>query len=208
MDVTVSPIFLPRAPDRNPRTECACQPVAFMSSFTVAPPERFSRSRTWAVLLPWRAPFAFFLGDWADFAPLVAFFAGLAFLPDLALDGATWAFCAAVPGFLAAFGCSAGAPASVLAVSAGIPFITLSPWAVITAIPWITRVRPDCKLILMGVHIGEGSAVEAIFSPRWGQVVADVRTWRKIRSQEGAGSCSAALSSNRGGGSPSGGDQP
>src|ERR1019366_7049936 len=113
VDVTVSPIFLPRAPDRNPRTECACQPVAFMSSFRVAPPERFSRSRTLAVLLPWRAPVAF-LGDWADLAPLLAFFAGLACLPDVALDGATWALCAADRGFLAGFGCSAGAPASVL----------------------------------------------------------------------------------------------
>ena len=32
---------------------------------------------------------AFFLGDLADFVPLVAFFARLACLPDLALDGAT-----------------------------------------------------------------------------------------------------------------------
>src|ERR1017187_884499 len=116
-----------------------------MSSFTVAPPERFSRSRTWAVLLPWRAPFAFFLGDWADFAPLVAFFAGLAFLPDLALDGATWAFCAADRGFLAGFGCAAGVPASVLATSAGMAFILRSPWAVNTAITWITQVRADYK---------------------------------------------------------------
>ena len=114
MEVTVNPIFLPRAPDRNPRTECACQPVAFMSSFRLAPPERFSRSRTWAVLLAWRAPAAFFLGDLADVAPLLAFFAGVAFFPDLALDGATWALCAATRGLLAGFGCSAGASASVL----------------------------------------------------------------------------------------------
>src|ERR1017187_8722713 len=145
--MTVSPIFLPRAPDRNPRTECACQPVAFMSSFREAPPERCSRPRTWAVLLPWRAPVAFFLGDLADFAPLVALFAGVACLPDLALDGATWALCAATRGFLAGFGCSAGALASVLAVSTGMPFILGSPLAVITAITWITRVRPNCKLI-------------------------------------------------------------
>ncbi len=39
-------------------------------------------------LAAWRAPVAFF-GDWADLVPLVALFAGLAFLPDLALDGAT-----------------------------------------------------------------------------------------------------------------------
>src|ERR1035437_9820195 len=139
VDVTSSPIFLPRAPDRNPRTECACQPVAFMSSFRVAPPERFSRSRTLAVLLPWRAPVAF-LGDWADLAPLLAFFAGLACLPDVALDGATWTLCAADRGSLAGFGCSAGAPASVLTVFAGMPFIVRSPLAVITAITWITRV--------------------------------------------------------------------
>jgi hypothetical protein len=29
------------------------------------------------------------LGDWADLAPLWAFFAGLACLPEVALDGAT-----------------------------------------------------------------------------------------------------------------------
>src|ERR1019366_1929091 len=94
VDVTVSPIFLPRAPDRNPRTECACQPVAFMSSFPEAPPGRFSRSRTLAVLVPWRAPLAFCLGDWAAGAPLLALFAGVACLPDLAWDVATWALCA------------------------------------------------------------------------------------------------------------------
>src|ERR1017187_4570041 len=104
-----------------------------MSSFREAPPERFSRSRTLAVLVPWRAPVAFLLGDWADFAPLLAFFARVAFLPDLARDGATWALCAADRGFWAGVGCSVGAPASVLVVSAGMPFILRSPWAVITA---------------------------------------------------------------------------
>jgi len=53
--------------------------VAFRSSFRVAPPERLSRSRTLAVLLPGRAPVAF-LGDLADVAPLLPFFAGLAFV--------------------------------------------------------------------------------------------------------------------------------
>src|ERR1019366_4544897 len=206
MDVTVSPIFLPRAPDRNPRTECACQPVALMSSFREAPPERFSRSRTLAVLLPWRAPFAF-LGDWADFAPLVALFAGLALLPDLALDGATWAFSAAARGFLAGFGCSAGAPASVLAVSTEMPFIVPSPWAVIAAITWITRVRPDCKLILVGIRIGEGSAMEANSASRWGQMVADGRPRGKIPPEDGASDCRAAHSQKRGGGGPRDRDQ-
>src|ERR1017187_6716233 len=106
-----------------------------MSSFPEAPPGRFRRSRTLAVLLPWRAPLAFFLDDWADVAPLLAFLAGLAFLPDLALDTATCALCAADRGFLAGVGCSAGAPAPVWVVSAGMPFILRSPWAVITAIP-------------------------------------------------------------------------
>src|ERR1019366_2381711 len=69
VDVTASPIFLPRAPDINPRTECACQSVAFMSSFRVAPPERFSRSRTLEVLLPWRAPVAFSWATWPTSRP-------------------------------------------------------------------------------------------------------------------------------------------
>jgi len=120
VEVTVSPIFLPRTPDRNPPTECACQPVAFMSSFPVAPPERFSRSRTLAVLLPWRARVAFW-GDLADFAALWAFFGGVAFLPDLAWDGETWALCAATCGFLAGLGASAGALAWLFAVFSGMP---------------------------------------------------------------------------------------
>jgi hypothetical protein len=81
---TVRPIFLPTVPDRNPRTECGCQLLAFCSSFDVAPPGRFSSSRILAALLPSRAPAAFF-------ALLGAFFAGVAFLPDLALFVATGA---------------------------------------------------------------------------------------------------------------------
>src|SRR5260370_800486 len=34
------------------------------------------------------------------------------------------------------------------------PFILCSPLAVINAITWITRVRPNCKLIPMGIHLG------------------------------------------------------
>ena len=49
----------------------------------------------------------------------------------------------------------AGAAAWVLAVSAGMPFIVRSPWAVITAITWITRVGRNCKLIPMGIHMAE-----------------------------------------------------
>jgi hypothetical protein len=62
---------------------------------------------TWAVLLPWMGAAVFFLGDLADVARLVAFFAGVALWADLALDGATLDLCAATRGFLGAFGCSA-----------------------------------------------------------------------------------------------------
>ncbi len=60
-------------------------------------------------------------------APVLAFFAGLALWPDLALVGATCALCAATRGFRAGFGGSAWVPAPVLAVSAGLPFILRSP---------------------------------------------------------------------------------
>src|SRR5260370_804712 len=99
------------------------------------------------------------------------------------------------------------AAAPVLGFSAGMPFILCSPLAVITAITWITRVRPNCKLIPMGIHMGGGSPVEANSAPRWGQMVADVRTRRKIRPQEGAGDCRAPLSQKRGRGGPRGRDQ-
>jgi hypothetical protein len=52
---------------------------------------------------PW--PVAGFLGDWAEVAPVLAFFAGVAMLPDLAGDGATCALCAATCGFLSGVGC-------------------------------------------------------------------------------------------------------
>jgi hypothetical protein len=39
-------------PDRKPRIECGCQPVAAINSFEVTPPFRFKSSRTVAVLLP------------------------------------------------------------------------------------------------------------------------------------------------------------
>ena len=48
-------VFLLIVPLRNPRTECANQPVAFISSFSEAPSGRLSRPRTLAALLPSRA---------------------------------------------------------------------------------------------------------------------------------------------------------
>lgn len=49
-------------PDKNPRSECGCQFVALSSSFAVAPPGRFNRSRIVVVLLPSRASFRALLG--------------------------------------------------------------------------------------------------------------------------------------------------
>jgi hypothetical protein len=143
VDVTANPIFLLTVPDKNPRTECGCQPVAFISSLAVAPPGRFSRSRTLAVLLPSRADLAFF---W----PLGAFFGALAFLADLAFFGGTWARCRATRAFLLGFGWSPVAVAWAVPVSSAIDvFISFSPCAVITAVTtWITPVRWKSKWIL------------------------------------------------------------
>src|SRR5580704_7207944 len=109
------PIFLPTVPDRKPRTEWGNQPVAFISSFEVTPPGRFSRSRILAVLLPSRAGWG--LATPPFLPPLGAFLAGLAFLPDLALAGATGARRCARAAFLPGFAFSAGAVAGAVPVS-------------------------------------------------------------------------------------------
>src|SRR5205809_8118122 len=79
----------------NPRTEWACQPVAFMIWASVAPPLRWSRPRTVAFLLPSRAA--------AGLLPALARFA-LAALAGLALAAffAFFAFFAFLPCFAAA----------------------------------------------------------------------------------------------------------
>src|SRR5947209_2757763 len=59
----------------KPRTLWACQSVAFVMSFRLAPPARFSRSSTFSVLLPSRAP-AGLLGTLARLAPLTPCLAG------------------------------------------------------------------------------------------------------------------------------------
>ena len=82
MEPTVRPIFLATVPDKKPRTECDCQPVAFISSLAVTPPGRLNRYRTLAVLLPGRGPSPCLAG-FAFLAPLGAFFVGVAFFPDL-----------------------------------------------------------------------------------------------------------------------------
>ena len=96
LDVTARPIFLPTVPDRKPRTECACQPVAFISSLGVTPAGFCSRLRTRALLLPARAPLAFF-------RPLGGFFAKPAFLPDLAFAGTACGRRSLIGGFLFGF---------------------------------------------------------------------------------------------------------
>jgi hypothetical protein len=122
LDVTTRPIFLPSVPDRNPRTECGCQPVAFINSLTVAPLGRFNRSRILAVLLPARTL--------AFVARLGAFLVEAAFFPDLALLDATWRARLPTLGFLEGFGSvvTAGAVPGCSVVD-----VMFFSWAVITA---------------------------------------------------------------------------
>ena len=140
--MTANLIFFPIVPERKPRTECGCQPVAFISSFVVAPPGRFSRSSTASVLLPWRAPAAF-SGTLARLAPLAPFFTGAVFLPDLPLDGATRGFRGATLAFVVGFGsCTAPLAAWVVCSSVVSVVIVVSPLRLITAVTtWIAPVR-------------------------------------------------------------------
>src|ERR1019366_4871066 len=125
--MTVSPIFLPTVPDRKPRTECGNQPVALISSFKVAPPGRFSRSRILAVLLPSRATLDSATSGLVR--PLWAFLAGAALRADLALAGATWARRGATGAFLLAFGFLLLAVAAGGPVSSGIDLVIFNaPW--------------------------------------------------------------------------------
>src|SRR5579871_6639580 len=88
VDVTVSPIFFRMVPDRKPRTECACQALAVISSPDVAPAGLRSSSRMMVVLLPSRELMAFGAG-------LGDFLARVAFLGDGVASCATWAACGA-----------------------------------------------------------------------------------------------------------------
>src|SRR5262245_46034290 len=91
----------------NPRTLCACQPVAFMIWASVAPPLRWRRPRTSAFLLPSRAA--------AGLSPVLAGFP-LAALAGFGLAAvlAFLLFFAAALALLAPF-------VAVVAVSAGLP---------------------------------------------------------------------------------------
>jgi hypothetical protein len=170
MEVTAIPIFLPTVPERNPRTLCGCQPVAFISSLDVTPPGRFSSSRIVSVLLPSRGPFslaaftgraAFGFGV-ASRAALGAFLAGLAFFADLALAGATLRARYATLAFFVALGWSPVAVAwAVAAVSSAVVIILVSPLAVIAVTTSITLVRPKRKGNLSGTVRGDGTAMES-----------------------------------------------
>src|ERR1019366_453925 len=94
VELTVSPIFLPRVPLMKPRTLCACQDVASMISASVAPLARWIKARTVAVLLPSRAPSAFgFVAFLGALEACLAAFGALPFLFDLGLAGATRRAC-------------------------------------------------------------------------------------------------------------------
>src|SRR5215471_20452274 len=114
--MTARPIFLLMVPDRKPRMECGCHPVAFISSLAVAPPGRFSKSRTIAVLLFFRAHLAGF-SPLAFFAPLSTFLAALAFVPDFPFLGATWARLAPAVAFLLPLGCSVSGAGAISTAS-------------------------------------------------------------------------------------------
>lgn len=117
--------FFRMVPDRKPRTECACQSVAFMIAASVAPSGRFSRSRILAALLPSRAIPAFL--------PLLgAFFAALAFLPDLPFLGAAWAERAPALAFLLALGCAVAVAAPVSSLVSVVIVISLGGVSAIT----------------------------------------------------------------------------
>ena len=51
-DIRVKPSFLRTTPAKKPRTECCCQPVAFMMAAIVVPLGCLSRARTASCLVP------------------------------------------------------------------------------------------------------------------------------------------------------------
>src|SRR5205807_336947 len=71
-DVSVKPSFFRTTPAKKPRTECCCQPVAFMMAAIVAPLGCLSSLRTVSCLVPARvgpeATFPFFAGFFARLA--------------------------------------------------------------------------------------------------------------------------------------------
>jgi hypothetical protein len=93
MDSTASFIFLPKVPLMNPRTLWACHAVAAMMLLSVAPPGRFSSSRSGRFCYPG--------------ALSAAFWAWVGFLADFALAGATGGFRFVALAFAVGFGSGA-----------------------------------------------------------------------------------------------------
>src|SRR5437588_10133699 len=80
-EVSVRPSFLRTTPAKNPRTECCCQPVAFMMAAIVVPLGCLSSPRTVSCLVPPRAEpeatFPFFAGFFAHLAGATFVFLGV-----------------------------------------------------------------------------------------------------------------------------------
>src|SRR5580704_12974104 len=53
-DISVKPSFLRTTPAKKPRTECCCQPVAFIMAVIVVPLGCLSKARTASCLVPLR----------------------------------------------------------------------------------------------------------------------------------------------------------
>src|ERR1700731_4388600 len=72
-EISVKPSFLRTTPAKKPRTECCCQPVAFMIVAIVVPLGCLSRARTASCLVPLRVePKEMFEGFAGLFARLLA----------------------------------------------------------------------------------------------------------------------------------------
>src|SRR5450631_1239341 len=72
-DISVRPNFLRTTAAKKPRTECCCQPVAFMMAAIVVPLGCLSRARIASCLVPPRVePEGTFPGFAGLFAPLLA----------------------------------------------------------------------------------------------------------------------------------------
>src|SRR5262245_38957819 len=112
----------------KPRTLWGCHSVAAISSCSVAPPGRFSRSRTLDVLLPWRALDAGF----ACLAPLGAlwpFLAGVVFFPALPFTGAIRGLCAGTLAFLDGLGSSGTEAVTFVSAMLSVLILFRSPFA-------------------------------------------------------------------------------
>src|SRR5215471_7481668 len=140
-DSIFSPRFFP-AVERNPRTLCACQSVAFMISASVAPTGRPISSRIFAPLLSARGA----LGSFAPvrltvfFAALAGFFASAGLAPLAAFLALGASFLGLAPFFEAAFIGATGAPRS--ATAAAVSGVLASAFVVVMVVLVLSAVDP------------------------------------------------------------------